>query len=227
MVVALSMVVQSVVRFIQPAVVQYREALPVAMVGLLVNLACIKLLGHGHDDHQDHGDDHGDEENGHDHESSDSDHNHRAALMHVVADALTSVLAIVSLALGAAFDWQFLDPLMGLIGGAVVMKWGVGLCRAAGRQLLDATTSDPLERRIRSLLESIDDVRVTDLHCWEVGPGRRACIATVITSSPRDVEQYRRSVLSACPVAHLTIEVHRCLGGHPDLAPATSALSPG
>lgn len=119
------------------------------------------------------------------------------------------MLAIASLWLGAAFGWGFLDPLMGLVGGVVVMKWGVGLCRDAGRPLLDATTSDQLEGRIRSLLEAIDDVRVVDLHCWEVGPGRRACIAAVATSSPRDVEQYRRSVLASCPVAHLTIEVHR------------------
>jgi cation diffusion facilitator family transporter len=203
MIVALSMSAQSALRFIEPAVVGYREALPVAILGLIVNLASLKLLGQGHDHDHDHDGGHG-----------DTDHNHRAALVHVVADALTSVLAIVSLALGAAFDWRFLDPLMGLVGGMVVMKWGVSLCRAAGRQLLDATVSKQLARRIQSLLEELDDVRVTDLHVWEVGPGRHACIATVITSIARDTVHYRTPILAACPIAHLTIEVHRCREGH-------------
>jgi len=221
MIVALSMSAQSALRFMEPAVVRYQEALPVAILGLIVNLASIKLLGHGYDD-----DSH---DNDHDHDGGDGDkdHNHRAALMHVIADALTSVLAIISLALGAAFGWQFLDPLMGLVGGLVVMKWGVGLCRAAGRQLLDATRSDQVERRIQSLLEGIDDVRVADLHVWEVGPGRRACIATVITSLPRDIEHYRSSILASCPIDHLTIEVHRCREGHSGVAASTGVHVPG
>jgi cation diffusion facilitator family transporter len=194
MLVALTMVYQSVLRFVQPVDVRYREALPVAVVGLIVNLASIKLLG----DHDDHG----------------GDHNHRAALMHIMADAFTSVLAIVSLALGIALGWRFLDPMMGLIGGAVVLKWGVGLCRSAGRQLLDATASHPLEAQIRQRLETLDDVRVADIHSWEVGPGRRACILSLVTSAPRDVEVYRHQVLADLPLAHLTIEIRRCRDGH-------------
>ena len=196
MLVALTMIYQSVVRLFHPVDVRYHEALPVAVVGLIVNLASIKLLGH--EDHDDHA----------------ADHNHRAALMHIMADAFTSVLAIVSLALGSALGWRFLDPMMGLIGGAVVLKWGVGLCRSAGRQLLDATASHPLEAQIRERLETLDDVRVVDLHSWELAPGRRACILSLVTSAPRDVEVYRHQVLADLPLAHLTIEIHRCRDGH-------------
>lgn len=215
MIVALSMIVESAVRFVNPAVVHYREALPVAVLGLVVNLASIKLLGHAHDDHDHDKDGDADHHNGgHDDPDDGHDHNHRAALMHVVADAFTSVLAIVSLGLGLTLGWRFLDPMMGLVGGAVVMKWGVGLCRSAGRQLLDATTSGALEAKIRAVLEAIDDVKVGDLHTWELGPGRRACIVSLITSAPKEIEHYRRPVLATGSVAHLTIEVHHCREGH-------------
>ena len=217
--VAVSMMVESVQRLVHPAQIRYREALGVAVVGLLVNLLSIRLLdhqpeeaGHDHDHDQDHG---------HDHDHSvavaplpHTDHNHRAAVMHVVADALTSVLAILALSLGALSPgrwggWPMLDPAMGIVGGAIVLKWGVGLIRSAGRDLLDATSSETLEHGVKTLLETEEDVRVADIHTWQIGPGRLACIVSLVTGIPRETAHYRELVLTRFPLAHLSVEVHR------------------
>jgi cation diffusion facilitator family transporter len=206
--VALSMLYESVARLIQPAPIRYREALPIAVLGLVVNLVSWKLLSHGQAGGAAHaGHDH-DHDHDHDHADHSHDHGHRAAVMHVLADALTSVLAIGALALGLWMGWGFLEPLTGIVGGAVVLKWAVGLSRAAARQLLDATASEKLEVELRSLLEGIDDVRVCDIHSWEVGPGRRACIVSLITASPREPAYYRQRILAQLPLAHLNIEVN-------------------
>jgi Co/Zn/Cd efflux system component len=109
--------------------------------------------------------------------------------------------------------------MMGLVGGAVIVWWSVTLCRQASGQLLDVTSSVKHEQIVRQKLEAIDDVRVADLHVWELGPGRRSCIVSVVTATPRDVEYYRAAVLGALPVAHLTIEVHRCELPHHDEQP--------
>jgi cation diffusion facilitator family transporter len=138
------------------------------------------------------------------------DFNMRAAYIHILADALTSLLAIFALAMGYWAGIWFLDPLMGIVGGIVIAAWAVSLCRQASRQLLDVVSSPSHERRVREQLEAIDDVRVADLHVWELGPGRRSCIVALVTSTPRDVEVYRKAVLAALPIAHLTIEIHRC-----------------
>jgi cation diffusion facilitator family transporter len=200
--VALSMLYESVTRLASPSPIRFREALPIAILGLVVNLASWRLLsaGHGADHHE-----HEHHAGGHHHH----DHGHRAAVMHVVADALTSVLAIVALGLGLGMGWAFLDPLMGVVGGVVVLKWSVSLCRAAARQLLDATASEKLESSLRALLEGIDDVRVCDIHSWEVGPGRRACIVSLISATPRETAYYRERILAVIPLAHLNIEVNR------------------
>jgi cation diffusion facilitator family transporter len=216
-IVALTMIYEGAERLLVPATIRYREALPIAVLGLVVNLVCYRVLHRTrHDADHDHDHDH-------DHPSSaHHDHGHRAALLHVAADALTSVAAIVALALGMGLGWGFLDPLMGVVGGALVLKWAVGLCRSAGRQLLDATASESLEAEVKALLERIDDVRVADIHSWEVGPGRRACIVSLLTSYPRDVAEYRERILERWPFAHLNIEIHRCRAEHPP-APSPSA----
>ena len=138
--------------------------------------------------------------------------------MHVVADAFTSVLAILALIAGRYAGWSFFDPIMGIVGGVVVLKWGVGLCRTAGRQLVDATSPRSVETRLREALESIDDVRVGDLHLWEMGPRRRGCVVSITTSSPRETEFYRERMRAQVPLAHLTVEVHRCRHGHEQAA---------
>ncbi len=227
-IVAVLMGVESVERLIERPEVDYREALPIAAIGFVVNLGCALLLsknhhyGHGHG--HAHGHDH-DHAHGHDHHghgpakptAGSLDFNMRAAFIHVLADAMTSVLAIIALALGMWAGLWFLDPAMGLLGGIVIIWWAIGLCRQASGQLLDVVSSPKHEAVVRSKLESIDDVRVADLHVWELGPGRRSCIVSVVTSTPRDVDFYRDAVLGAVGLAHLTIEIHQCALRHDDV----------
>jgi cation diffusion facilitator family transporter len=220
--VAIWMAKEGIEHLIAHPPVDYRDALPVAALGLIVNLISAYLLrrhhhfghGHGHGHHRGHGHAHG-HAHGTDHADEPPvpgtlDFNLRAAYIHIVADALTSLLAIGALSLGRWAGLWYLDPLMGLIGGAVITWWAVSLCRQASRQLLDVVSSPRHEQIVRQRLEAIDDVRVADLHVWELGPGRRSCIVSVVTARPREVTAYRDAVLSALELAHLTIEVHQC-----------------
>lgn len=207
--------------------VDYRDALPVAGVGLIVNAISAFLLSRGHHYGHGHGHDHGHHHHGHHHDHGAKpgtlDFNLRAAYIHIVADALTSLLAIAALSLGWWRGWWFLDPLMGFVGGAVIIWWAVGLCRQASRQLLDVVSSPRHEQVVRRRLEAIDDVRVADLHVWELGPGRRSCIVSLVTARPREVSVYRDAVLGVLPLAHLTIEVHACMLSHSDNSPHPDA----
>jgi Co/Zn/Cd efflux system component len=126
------------------------------------------------------------------------------------------VLAIIALSLGRWAGLWFLDPMMGFVGGAVILWWTASLCRMASRQLLDVVSSPAHEQLVKARLEAIDDVRIADLHVWELGPGRRSCIVSLVTAAPRGVDFYREAVLAALDVAHLTIEVHRCELPHAD-----------
>ncbi len=209
--VALPVAFESFQRFTSPVTIRFQEALPIAIVGLFVNLLSARLLDagqlseqaeHGHGGHS-HGHAHGGHGHGH------HDHNMRAAYFHVLADALTSVLAIVALVGGRYWGLTFLDPLMGVVASVIVLHWAFGLCRSAAHQLLDASASIDDEDRLRAELEAIDDVRVADLHLWEMGPGRRGCIVSVLTAEPRDASFYREHVRSVLPLSHLTVEVHR------------------
>jgi Co/Zn/Cd efflux system component len=130
----------------------------------------------------------------------------------VLADAMTSLLAIVALLGGRYLGWTALDPAMGILGGMVILHWGWGLCRAAARQLLDMVPSRRLCDGIRERLEQIDDARVADLHLWETGPGQRACIVSLVTGTPRETAFYAETVRSVSHASHITIEVHRCPG---------------
>jgi cation diffusion facilitator family transporter len=222
-IVALLLAVEGIEKLVEHPTVNYDEALPIAALGLIVNLGSAYLLGSAHHYGHDHSHDHDHEDYGLDHhhhpepvkpptkpQAGTIDFNLRAAYIHIVADALTSVLAIAALALGKWADLWFFDPSMGLIGGAVIVWWSVGLCRQAARQLLDVVSSPKHEEVVRRQLEAIDDVKVADLHVWELGPGRRSCIVSVVTATPRSLAYYRDAVLAALPVAHLTIEIHQC-----------------
>jgi cation diffusion facilitator family transporter len=234
-VVALWMAKEGIEHLITQPAVDYSDALPVAGVGFAVNIVSAYLLSRGHHyGHSHHGHSHADDAgNGHnavhhhDHGRKPGagtlDFNLRAAYIHILADALTSLLAIGALSLGWWADLWFLDPLTGLIGGAVILWWAVSLCRQASRQLLDVVSSPRHEQIVRQRLEAIDDVQVADLHVWELGPGRRSCIVSVVTARPRDVTVYREAVLSALAVAHLTIEIHQCGLAH-DSAPVEVAV---
>ena len=220
-VVALHMGVESFEKLVTPEDVIYDEALIVAVIGLVVNAVSALLLSKNHHyGHAHHG--HGHDHHGHDHHDHDKpqagtlDFNMRAAYIHILADAMTSVFAIIALSLGKWAGLWYFDPLTGIIGGAVIIWWAIGLCRQASGQLLDVKSSPRHEDVVRHKLEAIDDVRVADLHVWELGPGRRSCIVSIVTSAPRDVDYYRDVVLAALPIAHLTIEIHACGLPHGD-----------
>lgn len=138
----------------------------------------------------------------------------KAAYLHVLADALTSVLAIAALVAGRYLNAPFFDPLMGIVGGGVILHWSWGLTKSAGRQLLDVAPSVAEARAIKAHLEAVDDVRVADLHVWEISPGERGCIVKLVTSEPRSTVFYRDLIQSKVPVSHLTVEVHHCQEDH-------------
>jgi cation diffusion facilitator family transporter len=202
------MVVEAGARLLEPEPIAFDEALPVAVLGLLVNLLSAKLLHGGapaRDEHH-HDDDH-DRGHGHAHAHA-HDHNLRAAYLHVLADALTSVLAILALLGGRQLGVAWLDPAMGAVGGVVIARWSYGLCRAAAAQLLDVVPSaDALERLRTGLAARFPDARVLDLHLWELGPATRACVVSLASPSPRPTAEYRAAVAELVPSEHLTVEV--------------------
>lgn len=201
--VALWMIWESSQRLIQPVPIHYAEAMGVAVLGLAVNLASAWLLDHDHDHHDDH-------HPAHEH----VDHNLKAAYLHVLADALTSVLAIVALAGGLLFGWRFLDPLMGIAGALVISRWAWGLARDSGRVLLDAEDHGHTAAEIRRIIEGQPDHAIADLHLWRVGPASRACILSLVTHTPRPVEHYRHLLAGVQGLDHLTVEVNHCREGH-------------
>lgn len=220
--VAVLMVVESAERLLYPQVIDFESSLPVAVVGLLVNLASVGLL-HLHDD--DARDEHEDRDHDHSHRAHTHahghDHNHRAALLHVIADTFTSALAIGALLAGRFLHWTWLDPITGVVGGLVIFKWGLGLARLAAGELLDVAPSLSLEQDIRGALQSLGDVRVRDLHVWSIGGAAKSCVVTIASTTPREPEIYR-GALAHFRLAHLTIEVQRSPHGVAD-APERAA----
>lgn len=195
--VAISMTVESVARLFKPQAIDFSSSLPVAAIGLFVNLASVVLLNapSGHEDCSDA------------HPHHHHDHAHRAALVHVFADALTSALAIGALLLGKQFGLMWLDPATGLVGSVVIMKWGVDLIRSTAAELLDAGAGVDAERNIRAVLDDLGDSTILDLHVWPMGQGRISCIITIESESVRPVEEYRRRILDAVHLSHLTVEL--------------------
>lgn len=214
---ALMIAWESVVRLTAPRSIAFDEALLVAIVGLAVNLASAALLwskhdhdhDHGHDHQHDHGHDHGDD-HGDDHAHGHrADYNIRAAYMHVLADALTSVLAIAALAAGRWLGLAWLDPLMGVIGAAVILHWSIGLARNTGGILLDVEAGGGLAQRVRAAIENDFGDEVADLHVWRVGPGHYAAIVAIVTERVADAAELRGWLEERFPFAHLTVELRR------------------
>jgi cation diffusion facilitator family transporter len=201
-IVALLMAVESVQRLWEPNPNQFNEAIAVAVLGLIVNVASALLL-QNHDHHH-HGHDH-DHHHHHDHQ----DHNLRAAYLHVLADALTSVLAIIALFAGKSFGWVWLDPIMGIVGSIVIARWSYGLLVDTSSILLDGSVGGDFAAKVKATIEGDADNRVSDLHVWKVGSGRMAAIVTVVTHDPRPPDHYR-GLLSDLELAHVTVEVNRC-----------------
>jgi cation diffusion facilitator family transporter len=198
-VVALLMVAESIQRLFAGAAIRFDEAILVAAIGLAVNVVSAIILG-GRS---------GDRASGHAHAH---DHNLRAAYLHVVADALTSVFAIVALTFGKLTGQVWLDPVMGIVGGVVIARWSYGLLRDTGRILLDAGAQEDLPRSIRSAVESLEDNRIADLHVWQVGPARFAAIVCVVTSHPQPPDHYRELLAGIEGLAHVSVEVQCCPG---------------
>lgn len=208
---------ESVLRLADPVPISFAQAIAVAAVGLAVNLVSALLLRdthhHGHGHHHpahDHDHDHGDHDDD-DHDLGDAvpvrDNNLRAAYLHVLADALTSVLAILALLVGSAYGWLWADPLMGLVGALVIARWSWGLMRDAGGVLLDMVPKDEdLEADIRAAL-ALDAARITDLHVWQVGPGHAAAIVALAGEGLRDPAYYKARIRPIRRLSHVTVEV--------------------
>lgn len=212
---------ESLWRLASPSTVDFGEAIPIAVVGLIVNIASALLLmdGHGHHDHHGHHphDHHHDHPHGpghphHDHPAHQRhqeahDNNLRSAYLHVVADALTSVLAIAALLAGLYLGWTWLDPLMGVVGAAVIARWSYGLMRSSAAVLLDVTDAQVAARIEQALAD--EHVRIDDLHVWRIGPAARAAIVSVSTEMATSDTQLRRKLAAVDELRHLTLELHQ------------------
>lgn len=200
------MVWESANRLIAPTSISFNWAIAVAVVGLIVNAACALILasgGHSHDDDQRHDQSSRSHVEHHHHE----DHNLRSAYLHVLADALTSILAIAALLSAKYAGLIWMDPVMGFVGAALVGRWSFGLIGMTSSVLLDHQASVPVRQRIRDAIESRDGDRVSDLHVWSIGPGIYAAEIAVSASAPRSPADYRKRLPADAGLAHVTIEV--------------------
>jgi cation diffusion facilitator family transporter len=211
--VAALMVVGSVERLFSPQAIQYKEAIFIAVLGLAVNLVCALILGNAHDhghahDHHGHGN-----EQGHGHHDHHHDLNLRSAYVHVIADAATSLLAIVALFGGWWYGWSWLDPVMGIVGAVLVAVWAKNLVKDTSNVLLDREMDHPVVDEIREVVVSTTVellTRITDLHVWRVGQQTYSCALTIVTQDPQlTVQQVRAQLAQHEEIVHSTIEIHR------------------
>ena len=214
---AVVMVWESVERLIAPVAIEFNQAIFVAVIGLVVNGVCLVILGgHGH----------GEGENGHSHEHhEDSHHDHRdhnlwSAYLHVMADALTSLLAIFALLAGKYFGQSWLDPMMGIVGAGLIVRWSWGLLRASAHVLLDMQAPAGVHREIRACIESEGDSRISDLHVWAVGPGIFAAEIALVSSCPLSTEEYYKLLPKELGIAHVVVETRCCPAGEPEASPS-------
>ena len=189
---ALVMAWESIGRFISPVAIGFNSAILVAALGLIVNGACLAILG------------------GHGHSHEHKDHNLRSAYIHVLADALTSVFAIIALLAGKNLGQPWLDPFMGLVGATLVMRWSWGLLRSSARVLLDMQAPGEVGEAIRRAIESEGDNRIADLHVWSVGPGIYAAEIAIVSSRPLDPDRYYNILPGDLGLVHVTVETHLC-----------------
>ncbi len=202
--IAALMLFQSVERLMSPQPIHYNEAISIAALGLLVNLICAWLLK---DDHHHHGHGHHHEhDHTHDHHQ---DLNLRAAYIHVLTDAATSVLAIIALFGGKLWGADWLDPIMGIVGAGLVAIWAVGLLKETGRVLLDAEMDAPVVEEVREVIADIEfDIEITDLHIWRVGKGKYSCVLAVASAEPLTPDFIRKKLSIHDELVHITVEVN-------------------
>lgn len=196
-VVALMMAVESIQRIIVPQEIHFNEAIVVAVLGLVINIVCAFLLREHHD-------------HSHDHHHHHNDHNLRAAYIHVLADAMTSVLAITALTAGKFFGWNGLDPFMGIVGAIVITRWAYLLLKETGPILLDGSIDEKYIQDITKTIEKDKDNRVADIHIWKVGPTDFAAIISIVTHYPQQIEHYRNLLRNFPVLTHVTIEINNC-----------------
>ncbi|MFM1648826.1 CDF family Co(II)/Ni(II) efflux transporter DmeF [Aeromonas salmonicida] len=210
------MLFESVFRLLDPSPIHYQQAIAIALVGLLVNLACAWLLKDDQGHH--HGHSHGHHDHNHDSHQSHAHHDHadhhghqdlnlRAAYIHVLADAATSVLAILALVGGMLWGADWLDPLMGIAGAVLVAVWAWGLLRDSGRVLLDAEMDTPLVAEIREVIADLPDAEIRDLHVWRVGQEQYACVLSLLMATPIPAGQIRERLAIHEELVHVTIEI--------------------
>jgi cation diffusion facilitator family transporter len=208
-VVALVMLIESMQRIVDPHIIQFNEAIAVASLGLFINIVSAFLLKDDHHHHHDHDHGHSDEHHHHHH-----DHNLRAAYMHVLADALTSLLAIIALVSGKYFGWNWLDPVMGIVGAIIITRWSYGLIKQTSPILLDASIEAQYQSAIREAIEKDSDNLVSDIHIWKVGANHYAAIISLVTRDPKSTGYYKDLLLGFHQLSHTTIEVNVCEGEH-------------
>jgi cation diffusion facilitator family transporter len=216
-IIAVQIAYESVLRLFSPVPIAYGEAVAVAVLGLIVNLVSAFLLRDSHDHHHGDAHDHAHDDD-HDHHHDDHDHDHgrhhrdnnfRAAYVHVLADAATSVLAISALVIAMQTGWVWADPAVGIIGSIVIASWAYTLIRDAGSVLLDVSVDKKLERTIRARLEAGRD-RITDLHVWQVGPGHCAAVISLVSDAPLQPALYKERLQDLKALSHVTVEVEHC-----------------
>jgi cation diffusion facilitator family transporter len=194
---------EAISRIFAPVPIHFTEAIAIAGLGLLVNVASVFLLsGGGGHDHHEHAHEHGDH---HDHHR---DHNMRAAVVHVMADAAVSVCVVVGLGLARAFGWMWMDPVAGIVGAVVIASWSYGLIRDTGAILLDMNPDAHISEHLREAVEQEGD-SLSDLHLWRLGPGHLGAILSVATRGDRNAEYYRAKLAGFDALSHLTVEVRR------------------
>ena len=208
-IVGLIMIYSSVERMINPLNIYYNQALYVAILGLLVNLVCAIILnsgGYAHEHAQHH---HGEDEHSHskhDHE----DLNLKSAYLHVVADAMTSVLAIIALLGGKYFNFVWLDPFIGIVGAGLIIRWSFLLLKDTGGILLEREIDNPIAEEIKTEIESDGDSKICDLHIWKVAQNKYACIVSLVTARNYSIEAYKARLNKIHELTHVTIEVNEC-----------------
>ncbi len=209
---------ESLDRLFHPVAIAFEEAIPLAALGLAVNLLSARLLhedrpevtAHGHAHAGGHSHDHHDH---HRHDDRHADHNLRAAYVHVMADAAVSVLAVIGLTAGRVLGWVWMDPVMGLVGMLVILNWSWSLVRVSGAVLLDMRP-EGIAREIAERLEAGGGDRIADLHLWRVGPGHHAAVVSIVCDRPEPPAAYKARLADIVGLSHVTIEVQPCSGEH-------------
>ena len=200
--VGLFMIYASVERLIHPLAISYTSALVVAVLGLVVNVVCALILqAGGHEHEQDH--------SGHAHRHGE-DLNLKAAYLHVVADAVTSILAIGALLGAKVFGIVWLDPVIGLLGAALILRWSAYLLKDTAKILLQREMDSPIANSIRKLIESDGDSKITDLHLWQIAQNQYACIVSLVTGKDRSIEEYKQRLSGISELSHVTVEIYAC-----------------